>query len=388
MRIRVETSCAPAGMVIAALAAMAIAVMALVAAWMPGIARAEGFGGPCTWIEPGAILPLPVHFNTTTGSLFTPQKAEFTDSEPLPLSNFTATANWGDETTTPASISPEGCHVVTALGHAYSHSGAYPFSYTVHDAQTGLDHEIGAETVYIWGLPQRVDAPSSHAVDATVGVPWSGTVGEFTEEDPPFPAAPYYVRIEWEEGDRAWAPGSISAGEAGKLVVTATHTFPAEFHGNATVHVGITEAEAAWPVSVSVDPAQAQARTPSAPVLKYKFRGHPILAAIPRAQGSTAYAMVFQLDMPLPTAKSGGVAASLGGGIAGSISSFGPHKAAACYSVRLGVDVKRKLKSHHSLPFSLKIQQPASVIQGKAVLHRYASLKRMQSAASRQLGCA
>lgn len=165
--------------------ACALTAIAVAAGWMPTIAGADGFGDPCGSISPGAILPLPVHFNATTGSPYTPRMAEFTDSEPLPLSNFGATANWGDGTTTPATIGPEGCHQVTAPGHVYAHSGAYPFSYTVHDTHTGLDHEIGAETVYIWGVPQRVDPPSSHVIDATVGVPWSGILGEFTEEQPP-----------------------------------------------------------------------------------------------------------------------------------------------------------------------------------------------------------
>ncbi|MGA9283941.1 MAG: hypothetical protein WBV85_00705 [Solirubrobacteraceae bacterium] len=277
--------------------------------------------------------------------------------------------------------------MVTAPSHVYAHSGAYPFSYTVHDAHTGLDHEIDAETVYIWGAPQRVDAPSSHVVGATVDAPWSGILGEFTEENLPFEGAPYYAHVEWEEGDHTWAPASIAAGENGRLVVTATHTFPAEFHGNATVRVGIAEAEATWPVSADVHAAQAAPPLSSHESPNYEFRGRQILAAVPSVKGSTAYEIVFRLNVPLPATKSG-VEASFGGGIAGSISRFGGRTASACYAVRLAAGVERKLKSRRSLQFNLKIQQPASVIQGKAVLHKYASLKGMHRAASRQLGCA
>jgi hypothetical protein len=144
-------------------------VVASVMGWAACTAGADGFGGPCSYVLPGAILPLPVHFNTTTGSPFTPQKAEFTDGESLPPSNFSATANWGDGQTTAAAISPEGCHQVTAPSHVYTHSGAYQFSYTVRDAHTGLDHEIGNETVYIWGVPQRVDATWSTRPSAFPG---------------------------------------------------------------------------------------------------------------------------------------------------------------------------------------------------------------------------
>ena len=369
------------------LQACVLTAIVVAVGWIPAIARAEGFGGPCTGTLPGAILPLPVHFNATTGSPYTPNKAEFTDSEPLPLSNFSATANWGDGTTTPAVISPGGCHVVTAADHTYAHSGAYPFSYTVHDAHTGLDHEIGTETIYIWGVPQRVDAPSSHVIDATVDVPWSGILGEFTEEDLPFEGAPYYAHIEWEEGNRVWAPANITAGEDGRLVVTARHTFPAEFSGNVTVRVGIAEAEATWPVSADVHAAQTEAPIPNHKLPKHEFRGRQILATTPSVGGSTAYEIVFRLNMPLPARKSGRVEASLGDGIVGSISRFGPRAASACYAARLAPGVKHKLKSRRSLPFNLKIQRPVSVIQGSAVLRKFASLERMHRAVSRQLGC-
>ncbi len=363
--------------------ACALTAIAVAAGWMPASAGAEGFGGPCGSISPGAILPLPVHFNATTGSPYTPHMAEFTDSEPLPSNNFSATANWGDGTTTPATISPEGCHQVTAPGHAYAHSGAYPFSYTIHDAHTGLDHEIGAETVYIWGVPQRVDPPSSHVIDATVGVPWSGILGEFTEEQPPFVGAPYYANIEWEAGDNTWVPGTVTAGENGRLVVTTTHMFAAAFSGNAVLHVGITEAVTTWPVSVNVRAVHAVA-----PIPKYGFRGRQILAAVPNTNGGTAYEIIFRLSIPLPTTKSGGVEASLGGGIAGSIAVFGRHKVSACYVARLAASVKRKLKSRRRLPFNLKIHQPPRVLKGEAVLREYASFERMHSAARRQLSCA
>lgn len=365
--------------------ASVLAFVAIAAGLTAPAAGADGFGGPCSYIAPGAILPLPVHFNATTGSPFTPLKAEFTDSDSLPPSNFSATANWGDGQTTAATISPESCHQVTAPSHVYTHSGAYQFTYTIHDAHTGLDHEIGDETVYIWGVPQRVDGPSSHVIDATVGVPWSGIVGEFTEEAVPFEAAPYYARIEWEAGDRTWAPGVITAAAEGRLVVTATHTFTAEFSGNTTVRVGITEAEATWPVSVTVHARQVVSR---APTPKYRFRGRPILAAVENDRGRVYYEIIFRLNRPLPTVRSRGVGASLGGGVTGSIFGYGRHKASACYVAKLHTAVRRRLGSLGSLPFDLTIQQPSTVMRGTAVLRKLASAGRARNFARRQLGCA
>lgn len=347
------------------------------AGWLPAVAGAEGFGGlPCHYFAPGAMIAESAHFNTTTGSPYTPPPAEFTDSEHPPLSNLSATANWGDGTTTPATISSEEeCPQASASSHVYIHSGAYPFSYTIHDAHTGLDHVIGASTVYIWGLPQRVDAPSSHVIDATAGIPWSGTLGEFIEEPPPSEGASYLARIDWE-GNGTWMNTTVTTAEAGRLVVTATHTFPAEFHGNTILSMRISEAEARWPVSVNVRAAP-----------RYEFRDRQILAAIPSVKGRTTYEILFRLNTPLPSTSSDVVDAALGGGFYDSVSSFGRDKADACYAIRL-TGVKRKLMSRRSLPFTLTIQQPVRIVRGRAELRRYASLRRMHSAADRQLGCA
>jgi hypothetical protein len=357
----------------------------VVVGWMPSLARAEVWGTPCSWIGPGAILPPPTYFSALAGSLYTPKKAEFNDSEPQ--SDFSAIANWGDGTTTPAAIGTEGCNPVTAPSHVYTHSGAYSFFYTVHDAHTGIDHEIGEETVYIWGVPQHVDAPSPDGIKATVGVPWSGMLGEFTEEALPFEGASYYAHVEWEEGDRTWAPANVVPGENGRLLVTAAHTFRAEVSGNVTVTVGVSEALTSWPVSADVRAARAEGPAAKHGLPGYEFRGRQILVTAPHGKASTTYEIAFRLNRPLPSTKSGGVEASLGGGIAGSISRLGAHAVSACYIVSLTAGVERKLKSRRGMSFSLKIRRPTSVIQGKAALHRYASLERARSATSRQLGC-
>jgi len=237
---------------------------------------------------------------------------------------------------------------------------------------------IGAETVYIWGLPQRVDAPSAHTIDATVGVPWSGILGEFTQESLPFTGAPYYVYIEWESGDRMWDHGTVTAGADGVLVVTGSHVYPAAFNGTATVQVGITETVSTWPVSVSV-------REPE----QFGFRGQPILAAIPSAKGSTAYELIFRLNRSLPRTSSGRIAASLSGlGVTGSLSSFGRHKSRACYAAGVEIQKRHAPKAHRRYPLTLDVQQP-----GTARAHAYATLQRyfnfvgMLTGADRKLAC-
>jgi hypothetical protein len=165
-------------------------------------------------------------------------------------------------------------------------------------------------------------------------------------------------------------------------VVAGSHVYPAEFNGTATVQVGIAEAASTWPVSVSV-------REPEVPAAPFRFRGQPILAAIPSVKGSTAYEIIFRLNQPLPRTKSGRIQASLGGyGVAGSLAGFGPHKSHACYAAGVKVSKGRKPKAHHRYRFALSVQRPTvSQTHGHATLHRYFNFASMLTGASKRLGC-
>jgi hypothetical protein len=96
----------------------------------PNTAAADGFGGPCTSVGPGAILPPPVYFTTAAGAPYAPRGVEFTDTETLPLRDFSATAHWGDGTITAAIVgkSSSGCFEATAPSHTYANPGAYQTS--------------------------------------------------------------------------------------------------------------------------------------------------------------------------------------------------------------------------------------------------------------------
>jgi hypothetical protein len=354
-------------------------------------AAADGFGGPCASIAPGAMLPPPVYFTTATAAPYVPRGVEFTDTETLPLSNFSATAHWGDETTTAATVGKKssGCFEATAPSHTYASPGAYSFSYTVHDAHTGLDHTIGAEQFYVWSLPQPLNSQSPRAINATVGVPWSGVLGEFSYLSTPLPTLGYTAEIEWGVG-QPWSPGTITMQPNGTFAVSGSHTYTQPSSDTVSVLVGAGDLMGKWATSsVSMDVATPAPDTSPGERPQFKFVGQPIAAAIPSVKGKTSYEIIFRLNRQLPRIKSGRIQAQLipyGGG--NSIASFGPHETHMCYAAGSDGLAKQHPKGGHRYPFTLAIQRPtATEAKGHAILHRYFNFVSMLSGASKRLGC-
>jgi len=132
---------------------------------------------PCN-VAPGAVLPQPVRA-FEVGEPVVPTTGYFTygqTPEAAPPSiDFTSTANWGDGTTSQATVEASSvgdCYGVTAPSHAYAGAGTYTFSYTVHDLKTGLDHTLGAVQLHISStVPRLPGGPSSPTIHPTVGVP-------------------------------------------------------------------------------------------------------------------------------------------------------------------------------------------------------------------------
>lgn len=138
-------------------------------ALLPEVAAAEWTedSRPCD-VAPWAILPQSI-LSWEVGEPVVPTTGYFTygetPEEGPPASDFTATADWGDGTTVTATVeagSVGDCYAVSVPTHAYTSVGTYPFSYTVHDIKTGLDHTLGATELHIWSeIPSLLGGPST-----------------------------------------------------------------------------------------------------------------------------------------------------------------------------------------------------------------------------------
>ena len=362
---------------------------------LPEVASAEWKedSWPCD-VAPGAALSAPVGWYLV-GEQVTPPAASFSDEESSekspPVSAFTATANWGDGTTSPATVVAGGvkaCYHVSALGHAYASTGAYPFSFTVHDNETDLEHPLGATEFHIWSeTPSPLGGPSSRTVHATVGARWSGVVGEFSY-DGPNGFGLYTAQIEPGNGEPS-VPGTVAMQSGGTFTVSGAFTYIHPFSG--TIGVRLFWAGSGllgtWPTSdVEVEGVSAPDPTPPG---RTRLRGQPILAATPRTGREPRYELAFRTTRQLPLTSSGKMGALIeAAGRTSPISSLVAHRTSTCYVAHVDLANRHKLRPGTHYPFALTVDEGSTVrYRSQAVFHRFASLSRMRRALSRQLGC-
>jgi hypothetical protein len=353
---------------------------------LPEAASAEwqAASRPCD-VAPGALLPLPVHWFPVGEPVRAPE-GYFTETGPggaPPASDFTATAIWGDGTTSPATIeqgSVSGCYKVIAPEHRYGSVGTFFFSYDVHEVQTGLDHMLAATELHTWNLvPYPLGDLSSRTIHAAVGAPWSGVVGEFGFEGDGL-YLPYTAQIEWGDGEPPTA-GTISLHGGDTFAVSGTITYLRPFSGTISVQVWSgSRFLGTWTTSGvdAAEPASELARP--AP---FRLLGQAVLAYVRRGAHTRDYELALRLDRRLPLTSAGRVAATIRTGRRGSEVT---DLARTCYIAAAKVTSRGELKRGARYPFTLLIGEGRSV-RGLAVPRWFASVRRMRVALRRELGC-
>lgn len=368
----------------------------------PGAASAEWTEAswPCD-VGEGASLPAPVHWFEVGQSVMAPA-GYFTYGEPpsvaLPVSDFTATVDWGDGTTAPAQVeagSVGDCYVVSAPSHVYTATGAYAFSYTVHDLSTGLDHKlaaIGTAELHVYSkVPQLVGASSSRAIEVVVGTPWTGVVGEFSYAGLfgftsilTSSSNIYSAEIEWGDGEEPTA-GTIKLGSSEPVfTVSGTHTYARSVTGTIKVLLSSRwgannfEPLGTWTTGdVNATPALA-------------FDGRPFLAVVRRGAKATLYELVFRLSRALAQTTIGHAESAIeANGHTSPVRQLTARQEPACYVASVTRPKKRKLRPGAPYPFTLVVAG-ASDTRDKTygLVRSVASISRMHTAARRQLGCA
>jgi hypothetical protein len=356
----------------------------------PEVASAEWTEAsfPCD-VGPGAILPLPVTWYQL-GEAVMPNVGYFTYGDtatPPAASDFTASASWGDGTTSPATVKPASvgdCYEVSTPSHAYSVTGAFPFSYTVHDISTGLDHKLGATEFhsYTWA-PSLIGEAASRIINPEVGAPWSGVVGEFSYDAPSRPN--YTAQIEWGDAQPPSA-GTIGPGSgANTFTVSGSVTYRAPADGTATVVLSLAFPTGRW----AINSAEVRVPAPDIGPAPVRLRYQPILAVIPRRGAAPAYEFAFRTNRVLPQNRAGHVEAAIEAyGRLDPVSDLIPHRATTCYVARAAGIAGRHVKPAARTPFRLTIEASSIGRQSDhAVLRHFANLDRMRSVAVRALGC-
>jgi uncharacterized protein (TIGR03118 family) len=160
------------------------------------------------------------------GNAFKGEVASFSDANTLgSASDFTATIDWGDGTTTTAgtvTMVSAGNFLVTGK-HTYADEGDnLPVTVVVSD--TGGSQATADSTADV------ADAPLSAAavtISTTEGSQFAGTVATFTDGNPLATTADFTATVSWGDGTTSTA-GNVSVNPSGGFIVTGSHTYAGE----------------------------------------------------------------------------------------------------------------------------------------------------------------
>jgi predicted pyridoxine 5'-phosphate oxidase superfamily flavin-nucleotide-binding protein len=185
-------------------------------------------------ISDAALTPLPLTFHPKEGLSGTGIVGNFRDANPNgSASEFTASIDWGDGSTTSGNVAPNGAGGFKVTGtHTYTEEGSFPVAVAVSDD--------GGSTTTVMSTAAVADAPLIPApvtIHPKEGVSFSGVVGNFRDANANGSASDFTASIDW--GDGSTTSGSIAANGAGGFKVTGTHTYTEE--GSYTVAVAVSD---------------------------------------------------------------------------------------------------------------------------------------------------
>jgi hypothetical protein len=179
--------------------------------------------GPPALVTDAPLTAAGAARRATRGTPFTGVVARFTDANPGgTVSDFTATITWGDGQTAPGTIAadPGGGFVVSGT-NTYAQNGTFAVVVAIADRDGATATAAG--TVTVTDGPDAPLTASGTTVQATAGLPFSGTVATLTDADPGATVNDYEVSIAW--GDGQTSPGTVTADAGGGFIVAGTHTY-------------------------------------------------------------------------------------------------------------------------------------------------------------------
>jgi hypothetical protein len=166
----------------------------------------------------------PVTSSASEGIPFTGPVATFTDANPnAPVSDFTATINWGNGMTSTGTVTALGGGNFSVSGtNVYGEGGTYGVTVGVTD--------IGGAATTVTNTVQVADAPITATgmnVNPTEGVAFSTVVAAFADADSSATPASYStVLITWGDGQQS--TGTVIANPSGGFLVLGNHTYAEE----------------------------------------------------------------------------------------------------------------------------------------------------------------
>ena len=193
----------------------------------PGTATATAVGSALV-SEADAISGTASAFSATEGSAFSGPLATFTNSSfpSNPASDFTATIDWGDGTSSTGTVVGGGAGTYLVSGdHTYADEGTFTVTVTLADDVPGSASASATATATV--LEGDFGSTNAMTITPTEGVAFSGAVATIIDVgNPAQVASDFTASIDW--GDSVTTPGTLSGPTGGPFTISGTHTYADE----------------------------------------------------------------------------------------------------------------------------------------------------------------
>ena len=173
----------------------------------------------------------------TEGAPFTAPVATFTEPDAsAPASQYTATINWGDSTTSAGTVTgPVGGPFTVTGTHTYAEEASYPVTVTIKDNNNASNSSTATTTATVGDAP--LTAGTLTLTGGVEGVSPGSASFQFTDANPFAPASDFTATITW--GDGASTTGLVTGPTGGHFTVFGSHQYAEE--GSYPVKVSVLD---------------------------------------------------------------------------------------------------------------------------------------------------
>jgi hypothetical protein len=190
--------------------------------------------------------------SATEGAAFSGKVATFTEPDAsAPASQYTATIDWGDSSTSSGTVAgPTGGPFTVDGSHTYTEEGSYPLKVKITDNVNSSNTTTATSTASV----ADAQLAASCATPTVSTAAFSGNVAALTDANPFATTADFLATINW--GDASSSTGVVTGPTGGPFTVSGNHTYATL--GNHTITTSI------------VDDGGSTATTDGCTVLTYK----------------------------------------------------------------------------------------------------------------------
>ena len=171
-------------------------------------------------VNPAPIVPTPGNvIQSVAGQTFTGIVGSFSQYPLTPVTDFTASINWGDGDISPGTVTA-GTNGTFVVSGTETFANAGNFAVTVTILNTG-DPNPGTFSIPAV-IADAATTASGVSFSTVVGQAFSGQVASFTNANQYAMASQFVASIEWGDGT---ASTGVVGGSGGNFVVTGTHVY-------------------------------------------------------------------------------------------------------------------------------------------------------------------